>query len=90
MTTREQVASAYADHRRQHGINSALDAVEAVSGQLFLDKVPDDQLDALLAKLTAAQDHGGRMAARGTFDRAAPFKSVHARLAEIGAKVFAR
>jgi hypothetical protein len=84
MTPREQLISAYNDHVRLRGRNSAVEAVQAATGQLFASKVPGDKIEQTIAALTGAATVTARASAGN------PFGAVHAKLAAIGAKVFER
>jgi hypothetical protein len=83
MTLREQLSAAYDTHVRLHGRISAVKAVQAATGQLFASEVPDDKIAATVAALTGAT--GTARASAGT-----PFRGLHAKLAAIAAKAYAR
>ena len=79
MTSREQLSAAYDNHVRLHGRNSAVEAVQAATGQLFASEVPLDKIAATIAALT-----GATVTARASAGN--PFGAVHAKLAAITAK----
>ena len=83
MTPREELSAAYADHLRLHGRGSAVEAVQAASGQLYASEVPDDKIAATIAALT-----GAAVTARASGGD--PFGAVHAKLGAMAANIYGR
>lgn len=52
MATRQDLRQAY-DAVKAKDINAAVDAVAKVTGQNFLNRVPDEQIDAVIRELKA-------------------------------------
>jgi hypothetical protein len=79
MTPRAKLSAAYDAHVRLHGRNSAVETVQAASGQLFASEVPNDKIAATIAALT-----GAAVTARASVGNL--FGAVHANLTAMAGK----
>lgn len=81
--TRDDLNRAYGQCVKLKGRQTAVDAVKAVTGQLFVTDTPDDLIDATVAALT-----GGTATAQAA--PRAKLRVVHDALAGLAASIYGR
>ena len=74
MATRDELREAYAKAVKAKGVDAAVDCIAKITGNNFLSRVPDAQIDAVIHELSSPRS----------------LASIHNSLGAIGKKAFAR